>query len=79
LLSLNFGEDTAQDPALSFDAHHGRLGRLFGEFDDGRLIRTRRKHWSLDGHDGDASVDAAETWFEENDPEGVAFEYDVLE
>jgi hypothetical protein len=22
---------------------------------------------------------AAETWFEENDPEGVAFEYDVLE
>jgi hypothetical protein len=25
-----------------------------------------------------ASVDAAETWFEENDPEGVAFEYDVL-
>jgi hypothetical protein len=26
-----------------------------------------------------ANVDAAETWFEENDPEGVAFEYDVLE
>jgi hypothetical protein len=26
-----------------------------------------------------ASVDAAETWFEENDPEGVAFEYPVLE
>ena len=24
-------------------------------------------------------ADAAETWFEENDPEGVAFEYDVLE
>jgi hypothetical protein len=23
--------------------------------------------------------DAAETWFEENDPEGVAFEYEVLE
>ncbi len=23
--------------------------------------------------------DAAETWFEENDPEGVALEYDVLE
>jgi hypothetical protein len=22
---------------------------------------------------------AAERWFEENDPEGVAFEYDVLE
>jgi len=24
-------------------------------------------------------VDAAERWFEENDPEGVAFEYDVIE
>jgi hypothetical protein len=26
-----------------------------------------------------ANVDAAETWLEENDPEGVAFEYKVLE
>jgi hypothetical protein len=26
-----------------------------------------------------ANVDAAETWFRENDPEGVAFEYPVLE
>ena len=26
-----------------------------------------------------ASADAAETWFEQNDPEGVAFEYEVLE
>jgi hypothetical protein len=26
-----------------------------------------------------ANVDAAEKWFEENDPEGVAFEYEVLE
>jgi len=26
-----------------------------------------------------ANQDAAETWFEENDPEGVAFEYLVLE
>ena len=25
------------------------------------------------------NADAAETWFEENDPEGVAFEYEVLE
>ncbi|MEH2485304.1 hypothetical protein [Bradyrhizobium sp. AZCC 2230] len=25
-----------------------------------------------------ASVEAAEIWFEENDPEGVAFEYDVI-
>ena len=26
-----------------------------------------------------ANVDAAAKWFEENDPEGVAFEYQVLE
>ena len=26
-----------------------------------------------------ANFDAVETWFEENDPEGVAFEYEVLE
>ena len=25
-----------------------------------------------------ATVDAAEAWFEEKDPEGVAFEYDVI-
>jgi hypothetical protein len=26
-----------------------------------------------------ATVDAASKWFEENDPEGVAFEYEVLQ
>jgi hypothetical protein len=26
-----------------------------------------------------ASIDAAEKWLEENEPEGVAFEYEVLE
>jgi hypothetical protein len=26
-----------------------------------------------------ANVEVAETWFEENGPEGVAFEYEVLE
>jgi hypothetical protein len=26
-----------------------------------------------------ANTDAAEEWLEENDPEGVAFEYEVLE
>ena len=25
-----------------------------------------------------ANVDAAEAWFAENDPEGVAFEYEVI-
>jgi hypothetical protein len=26
-----------------------------------------------------ATTDAAETWFAKNDPEGVAFEYEVLQ
>jgi hypothetical protein len=26
-----------------------------------------------------ANADAAETWLHENDPEGVAFEYEVME
>jgi len=26
-----------------------------------------------------ANADAAEAWFEENDPEGVAFEYEIIE
>jgi hypothetical protein len=26
-----------------------------------------------------ANQDAAETWFAENDPEGVAFEYEVIQ
>ena len=26
-----------------------------------------------------ANLDAAETWLEETDPEGVAFEYEILE
>jgi hypothetical protein len=26
-----------------------------------------------------ANADAAETWLQENDPEGVAFEYEVME
>ncbi|MCP3467516.1 hypothetical protein [Bradyrhizobium sp. CCGUVB23] len=30
-------------------------------------------------HNVFADVEAAEKWFEENDPEGVAFEYEVLE
>ena len=26
-----------------------------------------------------ASVDAAQAWFDENDPEGVAFQYEVIQ
>jgi hypothetical protein len=40
----------------------------------GRLGRRHPDHLKVF-----ANADAAETWLEENDPEGVAFEYEVLE
>jgi hypothetical protein len=33
---------------------------------------------SITSHQGLLTLDAAEAWFEENDPEGVAFEYDLM-
>jgi hypothetical protein len=41
--------------------------------------RTRKEVGDADHLKVFAIADAAETWFEENDPEGVAFEYEVLE
>jgi hypothetical protein len=35
---------------------------------------SKRQHFKVF-----ATKDAAETWLQENDPEGVAFEYEVLE
>ena len=42
-------------------------------------VNTNRQVGDVDHIKVFASADAAETWFGENDPEGVAFEYDVLE
>jgi hypothetical protein len=49
-----------------------------------RTAVVRRSDAMERRHDKDnlkvfASQDAAETWLQENDPEGVAFEYEVLE
>jgi hypothetical protein len=41
-------------------------------------VNTRKEVGDVD-HLKVRNADAAETWFEENDPEGVAFEYEVLE
>jgi hypothetical protein len=38
------------------------------------LPNSKRQHLKVF-----ATKDAAETWLQENDPEGVAFEYEVLE
>ena len=42
-------------------------------------VDTRKQVGDVDHLKVVANADAAETWFEENDPEGVAFEYEVLE
>jgi hypothetical protein len=42
-------------------------------------VNTSKQGWRCRAHQGVRHQDAAETWFEENDPEGVAFEYEVLE
>jgi hypothetical protein len=42
-------------------------------------INTAKEVGDVDHIKVFANVDAAEKWFEENDPEGVAFEYEVIE
>ena len=42
-------------------------------------VNTNKQVGDVDHIKVFANQDAAETWFEENDPEGVAFEYEVLE
>jgi hypothetical protein len=42
-------------------------------------VDTRKDVGDVDHLKVFASKDAAETWLQENDPEGVAFEYEVLE
>ena len=42
-------------------------------------VNTRKEVGDKDHLQVSASEDAAETWLQENDPEGVAFEYEVKE
>jgi hypothetical protein len=42
-------------------------------------VNTNKQVGDVDHIKVFANADAAERWFEENDPEGVAFEYEVLE
>jgi hypothetical protein len=41
-------------------------------------VNTRKQVGDRDHLKVFANSEAAETWFEENDPEGVAFEYEVI-
>ena len=43
-------------------------------------VDTSKQLGDVDPHQSvRGNLDAAETWLEENDPEGVAFEYEVLD
>jgi hypothetical protein len=42
-------------------------------------VNTAKEVGDVDHVKAFASANAAEKWFEENDPEGVAFEYEVRE
>ena len=42
-------------------------------------VATRKQVGDRDHLKVFANADAAEAWFAENDPEGAAFEYEVLE
>ena len=42
-------------------------------------INTAKEVGDVDHLKVFANAEAAEKWFEENDPEGVAFEYELLE
>jgi hypothetical protein len=41
-------------------------------------VNTRKQVGDPEHIKGFANADATETWFDENDPEGVAFECEVL-
>jgi hypothetical protein len=57
----------------------GGSGSLRGTNDRADLVDTSKQVGDRDHLKVFANQDAAETWFEKNDPEGVAFEYEVLE
>jgi hypothetical protein len=41
-------------------------------------VKTSKQVGDPDHLEVFANADAAETWFAENDPEGVAFEYEII-
>jgi hypothetical protein len=65
--------------------HSGKIASLGAEKAQERpmtvwiYVDTRKEVGDKDHLQVFASEDAAETWLQENDPEGVAFEYEVKE
>jgi hypothetical protein len=60
------------------EPHWGRRKLAGGPMTVFLYVNTSKQVGDADHVKVFANVDAAEKWFEENDPEGVAFEYEVL-
>lgn len=64
---------------IFWGAPSGALAATFQD-DNGRVPESQgNTSKQVGAHQGVRNVDAAEKWFEENDLEGVAFEYEVRE
>jgi hypothetical protein len=61
------------------DAGKHQWGKRRGTNDRADLLDTNKQVRDPDHLKVFANADAAETWFGEKDPEGVAFEYEILE
>jgi hypothetical protein len=66
------GNDTADFPGLRARGREGPMTVFV-------YVNTSKQVGDAEHVKVFATTDAAEKWFEENDPEGVAFEYEVLE
>jgi hypothetical protein len=60
-------------PAATAPRTHSKMNTVW------IYVDTSKEVGDLDHLKVFASKDVAETWLQENDPEGVAFEYEVLE
>src|SRR6185503_20969458 len=66
------GNDTADCPGLRARDREGPMTVFV-------YVNTNKQVGDREHDKVFATTDAAETWFAENDPEGVAFQYEVLE
>jgi len=72
--------ENASKPPRKLAVSAGCFLRVVGTASLGKMDhRTSKQVGDRDHLKVFANADAAETWFAENDPEGVAFEYEVLE
>ncbi|MEH2517786.1 hypothetical protein V1279_003359 [Bradyrhizobium sp. AZCC 1610] len=79
LLSLRaLNADKVREFAESKGHHWGRRKLKRGPMTVLIYVDTSKQVGDPDHLKVFANADAAEKWFEENDPEGVAFEYEVL-